>query len=241
MCRFIPQIDLESCEFLNFRLSIRSQPCPHCQQTNFVKAHGYVRTSNNSDHHASSIRAIRFMCSPRTGDLGCGRTFTIHWDHIVPRCSLDSTQVSQIIETMATNSKNSAISKLTGEKQWGFSTSTGYRWRKRFSKHFTEIRSALCSKVPPSKELYSTSPEAVTLKHLQAVFPETSCLVAAFQSTFQKVFGQVSFTRFPRCHGFIQPVLNLFRAATRDENQWPLFEARELPTSGLKDPKNHFW
>jgi len=241
MCRFIPQIDLESCEFLNFRLSIRSQLCPHCQRTNFVKAHGYVRASRKADHQASSIRAIRLICSARNGDSGCGRTFSIHWDHIVPRCSLDSTQVSQIIETLAPNSKKPLLSKLAGAKQWGFSTSTGYRWRKRFSRHLTEIRPALCLKEPPSREPHTSPPQAVTLKHLQDVFPNTSCLVAAFQSTFQRVLGQVSFTRFPRCHGFIQPVLNLFRAATRDENQWPLIAARALPTSGLKDPKNHFW
>ena len=34
------------------------------------------------------------------GDSGCGRTFSIHWDHVVPRSSLESTQVSQIIETL---------------------------------------------------------------------------------------------------------------------------------------------
>jgi len=70
---------------------------------------------------------------------------------------------------------------------------------------------------------------------------KASCLVAAFQSTFQRVFGQVNSTRFPSCCRVIQTALNLFRAATRDENQWLIFETRVSPIPGPNDPKNHFW
>jgi len=128
MCRFIPQIDLEICEFLNFRFSVRSQPCPHCYRTNFVKAHGYVRASKEAEHQpASSIRAVRFMCSARNGDSGCGMTFSIHWDHLVPRSSLESAPVSQIIETLIPHSENMSLSELAKTKQWGCSPSTAYR------------------------------------------------------------------------------------------------------------------
>lgn len=241
MCRFIPQIDLESCEFLNFRFSVRSQPCPHCHRTNFVKAHGYVRTSLQADHQAaSSIRAVRFMCSARNGDSGCGRTFSIHWDHIVPGCSLDSAQVSRIVETHKPTPDNMSLSDLAKTKQWSCSPSTAYRWRKRFSYHLAEIRSTLYLKKPPAKGPYAFSPEAVTLKHLHDVFPKTSCPVAAFQSTFQRVFSQVNTSRFPRCHRFIQPALNLFRAATRDENQWPLSQPMASQIPGQNSLPNHF-
>ena len=167
--------------------------------------------------------------------------FFVHWDHIVPRSSLKSAQVSQIIDTFKTHSENTAFSKLAKTKQWSCSPSTPYRWRKRFSKHLIEIRSTLYLKKPPAKGQYTSSPEDVTLKHLQDVFPKASCLVAAFQSTFQRVFGQVNSTRFPRCHRVIQTALNLFRAATRDENQWPFFETRVSPIPGPNEPKNYFW
>jgi len=179
-----------------------------------------VQASRKADHQpASSIRAVRFMCSARYGDSGCGRTFSIHWDHVVPSSSLESTQVSQIIETLMTHSENLSLSQLAKTKQWACSPSTAYRWRKRFSKHLTEIRSTLYLKKLPIKGEYTSSTEDVTLKHLHDVLPKTSCLVAAFQSTFQRVFGQVNSTRFPRCHRVIQTALNLFRAATRDENR----------------------
>ena len=242
MCRFIPQIDLESCEFLNFRLSVRSQPCPHCHRSEFVKAHGYLRASRKAvDKIASPIRALRFMCSARNGDSGCGKTFSIYWDHVIPHASLNSAQVGRIIETHKSHPDNLSLSELITTDHAGCSPSTVYRGRKRFTRHLAEIRSTLYLKKPPSKGRYFSSPEVVTLKHLRDVFPKTPYLVTAFQSTFQRVFSQVSTSRFPRCHRFIQPALNLFRAATRDENQWPLFQPMASQRPEQNGPKNHFW
>jgi len=156
MCRFIPQIDLESCEFLNFRFSVRSQPCPHCHWTNFVKAHGYVRASKEADHQpASSIRAVRFMCSARNGDSGCGRTLSIHWDHLVPRSSLESAQVSQIIETLIPHSDNMSLSEIESIMS-----------RRRLPEHF--------SKSPRPSEFHqiSKSPQSRRDAHVWPHSPE---------------------------------------------------------------------
>jgi len=39
-------------------------------------------------------------------------TFSIHWDHLVPRSSLESAPVSQIIETLIPHSDNMSLSKI---------------------------------------------------------------------------------------------------------------------------------
>ena len=54
-------------------------------------------------------------------------TFSIHWDHLVPRSSLESAPVSQIIETLIPHSENMSLSELAKTKQWGCSPSTAYR------------------------------------------------------------------------------------------------------------------
>ena len=99
MYKFIPKVDLRSCEFLNFRSAVLSQPCPHCHNTGALKAHGSIRSSHPDRSSPDARRAVRFYCSNRHGRTGCGRTFSIHFDHIIPRCSLDTLRVTTLIES----------------------------------------------------------------------------------------------------------------------------------------------
>lgn len=53
MSNFIPIVDVESCRFLNLRMLILAEVCPHCARTDTLKAHGFLKAA------CGSIRGIR--------------------------------------------------------------------------------------------------------------------------------------------------------------------------------------
>jgi len=221
MYKFIPKVDLRSCEFLNFRNAVLSQPCPHCHNTGALKAHGSIRSSHPDRSSPDARRAVRFYCSNRHGRTGCGRTFSIHFDHIIPRCSLDTLRVTTLIESFCTLG-------ATGITDAQCARRTVSRWVERFLLHLGQLRSLASLIVPPDFDSTSHTAHAATIDHLKSAFPETRCLATAYQSAFQASFCTVAAPRSPNCHWLVQTFKALFSVATRNDASSAEFVLRRL-------------
>lgn len=129
----------------------------------------------------SNTRGIRFFCSDRYSNGGCGRTFSIHWDTVIPRCSLLTAQILALMRVVAGGPSTHGA--------WYFarlsvSISSAYRWVAKWLKLTGHIRSGLCQRVqPPGKADAQSDP--FTLNHLSAAFPEAPCAIAALQLALQ--------------------------------------------------------
>lgn len=173
MANFIPQLEPGSCEFLNLRLLLRSQPCIHCGSRDSLKAHGFLRRPNQM------IRGIRFYCSSRDSNRGCGKTFSIHFENSIPNASLSTQQVNEIITS--NHQLPHAQKTLTPSK---IAKSTRSRWLKKFDTSQFFIRSQLYLVTGPDKNA-TGSICSLTLQHIRRAFPGSSCVMTAFQRVLQ--------------------------------------------------------
>lgn len=216
MYRFIPQVPLDSCQFLNFRLAVVSEPCPHCQRYGNLKSHGFVRTRTCKETSSASarLRALRFYCSSRRGKNGCGKTFSIHFKNSIPGSSLPAKLISTLLSSFAPKQSHDV-------KNSPCSRSTHYRWKKRFRLHQWQLRTFSALILPPLRELDPGSAVEMTLLHLKHTFPKTSCLVSDFQVAVQRDFCSLDGRQLPLCQSLIFAFKNLFRVATQNETPQP--------------------
>jgi hypothetical protein len=203
MANFIPQHDLGSCEFLNLRLLFRSQPCVHCGSLESLKAHGFLRTSKQI------IRGVRFYCSGRDSNRGCGKTFSIHFEDYIPKASLSAQQLGEMIKNhhqppdISETRPNTKIAK-----------STRYRWLKKFTICQSFIKARLHFISGPHKEAVGSSCSR-TWQHLRKAFPEVDCVITAFQRVLQANPFSHRTADFPIYHRALLDGLSRFLAATR--------------------------
>jgi hypothetical protein len=165
-----------SLDFLNLRAQIKAGGCPHCRHPSAVVAHGYVKKASGSNS-----RGMRFFCSDRYSNEGCGRTFAVLWNTVIPRCSLLTSQILALVRVVAGGPSTHGA--------WYFSRlpisiSSAYRWVAKWLKLAGHIRSGLCLTIqPPGKADAQADP--FTLNHLSAAYPEAPCAIAAFQLSLQ--------------------------------------------------------
>ena len=204
MANFIPQFELGSCEFLNLRLLLRSQPCLHCGSRDSLKAHGFLRTSNHM------IRGIRLYCSNRDSNRGCGKTFSIHFENSIPNASLSTQQVNEII--INKHQPPDAQKTLTRSK---IAKSTRSRWLKKFNVSQSFIRPQLYLVSDPDK-MATGSICSLTCQHIRRAFPDSSCFMTTFQRVLQANPFDHRTTRLPIYHRALSDWLRRILAATRN-------------------------
>jgi len=169
-----------SLELLDLRVKIRGDGCRRCHCTNSVVAHGYLR-GNAATGQGSASRGLRFLCSDRYSNIGCGATFSIHWDSVIPYCSMRTVQLLGLLMAISAGTSTHgawAASRLI------VSVRTAYRWVARWRYHTAHLRARLCLVTPPPGKA-DDQPDLFTLRHLAAAFPTASCPIAAFQSGLQ--------------------------------------------------------
>ena len=118
---------------------------------------------------SAGSRGLRLLCSDRYSNSGCGRTFSAHWDELIPGASL-----------AAAPSRHAAWAATT----LTISLTGAYRWFSRWARFATSIKTWLCSVChPPGKT--DSLPDPHNLRHLDAAFPACPWPAAAFQNRFQ--------------------------------------------------------
>jgi len=166
----------DSLEFLNLRVQIKAGGCPHCRHPSAVIAHGYLKAAAGGN-----TRGMRLFCSDRYSNEGCGRTFSVHWDTVIPRCSLPTAQILALMRVVAGGPSTHGAWYFAG---LSVSISSAYRWVAKWLKLTAHIRTALCLTVPPPGKADAQS-DPFTLNHLSAAFPQAPCTIAAFQLDLQ--------------------------------------------------------
>jgi hypothetical protein len=169
-----------SLELLDLRVKIRADGCRHCHCASTVVAHGYLK-GNAASGYDTDTRGLRFYCSDRFSNIGCGGTFSIHWDSVIPYCTLRTVELLDLLRAVAcalTTHGAWAASKLV------LSTRTAYRWVARWRILTTHLRARLCLVAPPPGKT-DDQPDLFTLRHLTAAFPTATCPIAAFQQGLQ--------------------------------------------------------
>lgn len=174
--KFIRRPVSKSLEQLNLRVEIRLAGCRHCGCRESVIAHGYLRGIARHRHPRPA-----FFCSNRHSNAGCGRTFSVHWEDVIPRCSLPARDLATLIRSV--DEGKSVHSAWAASRLW-ISLSSAYRWLRRWMLHLAHIRTRLCLvRDPPGKTDFL--PDPLSFRHLLAICPADGCPVARFQSKTQ--------------------------------------------------------
>ena len=178
--KFARFVEPNSLDLLNLRAKIKAGGCGRCHCLSAVVVHGYLwgYAASGDD---KVTRGMRFLCSDRYSNHGCGGTFSVYWDTVIPRCSLRTAQLLELMRVIATGP--------TTHGAWHSSrlktpVSSVYRWVAKWRNLTAQIRTRLCLVVaPPGKT--DGQPDPFTLHHLTAAFPQAACAIAAFQSGLQ--------------------------------------------------------
>jgi len=212
MANFIPRMNSESGTFLHLRWLFQQQICPHCQRSETLKSHGFLRSCHDK------LRGLRLFCSNRNSNKGCGRTHSIYFDDVIANCSLDFRQVSRIIERVLKGGRE--CSQIKNVSRGICSQATAYRWIRKTKLAQAALRYQACKlEKPPRGE--APSPLARTWRHLHSAFPNTKCILSAFQRTLQVNPYQPGATRFPISYRSISKLVVKQPVATRNENPAP--------------------
>jgi len=165
-----------SLEILNLRVNIKAVGCPHCRCPSTVVAHGYLKAASGD-----TSRGMRFFCSSRYSNRGCGGTFSVHWNTVIPRHSLKTSMILGLVRAVA---HGPSIYRAWFFSGLAISMSSAYRWMAKWSSLAAHIRTGLCRVAPPpGKDEAQIDP--FTLHHLEAAFPNASCGIASFQLDLQ--------------------------------------------------------
>jgi hypothetical protein len=170
-------------EWLAFAERLKQTACPHCRVVGALIRHGYLRGYDESSTQRKTLRARRILCSNRNRRRGCGRTFSVWLADKIRRLSLTTRSLWKFLQ----HAVASSIAAATRAVDCHRSDRTWQRIWRRFDLGQSKIRTALLGQRPPP-ELFSQRPTAQVLAHLQAVFPNADCPIAAFQLAMRTFF-----------------------------------------------------
>jgi hypothetical protein len=158
--------------------------CPHCKVVGTLIRHGYLRGFDETNPRQKTVRARRVFCSNRNARRGCGRTFSVWCADKIRRLSLTTGCLWKFLKRAAAGSILAAIRAADCH----LSDRTWQRIWQRFDQGQSKIRTALSGRCPPPELPAENRPAAQVLAHLQAVFPDANCPIAAFQHALRTFF-----------------------------------------------------
>jgi hypothetical protein len=184
--KFIPQSPIDGFNLLNIKLSEHLKACPHCHKNDTLKSHGYSHgySLNKQD---KEVRRLRFFCSNRHNNKGCGKTYSLLWSHKIAHTSLIA---KELILFILSYSISLRVHKAWTNTKVTFSITTAYRWAKKWNSKLSHIRSLLLlTRAPPiNTKNPDINPLLKTLHHLAEVYPKELCCITAFQQQHQVSF-----------------------------------------------------
>lgn len=178
--KFTRRLPPGSLELLALREQVRAAGCPHCDCGSALLAHGYLWGGAPEGHRADT-RGLRFFCSNRRSRRGCGRTFSILWDTVIPRCPLRTGQLLALLRAVA---GTATVHGAWATSRLAMAVRSAYRWVARWRSLAVHVRTRLCLVVPPPGKADGL-PDPLSLRHLAAAFPADGCALAAFQRVLQ--------------------------------------------------------
>lgn len=170
-------------EFDEYRLHLKSVPCPHCRAVGNLNRHGYLRGyAEEGDERI--VRGWRIFCSNRHRRKGCGRTHSVLLGGFLSRRLVNASRLWEFLDGILLGLKvKAAWEKVSG----GFTLECGYRLWKKFRTLQHRLRSLLCRMGNPKPSVLK-DPFFQGIEHLKSLFPGSACPVTAFQLHFQRPF-----------------------------------------------------
>jgi hypothetical protein len=171
--RRVPRFVADVLGLDQIRVEAKLHACPHCQRFGTLIGHGLVRgyAPRGSER---VVRGRRLVCSNRNRRPGCGRTVAI---------ALATALVGRVVDTLGLWA---LWSSLVGSRPRAvpLQARTFGRLSRQLRSCQLHLRSALLAvREPPA--CTATDPIAQLWSHLQLVFEDTPCPIAAFQLRFQ--------------------------------------------------------
>jgi hypothetical protein len=164
--------------------SLKQQRCPRCGKVETLNRHSILRGNNPVQASGQAVRGQRVFCSNRGRRGGCGGTFSITLAEVLPRHTLNASQMWRwLVELLAGLSVKAAVERL----RLPFALETVYRLHRRLRRGLDEVRTRLWRAQPPPAS-QQVLPLLQTVEHLRAVFSESACPPADFQLHFQHPF-----------------------------------------------------
>lgn len=182
--RFTTRLAPRSLCWNNFCRTIIEKPCPSCHRDDTVKRHG-VLSGKDLLKPDRIIRGLRFYCSNRYSNKGCGRTFPVFFAGVLPRFSIDAMQLGEFISRALSSS---SIHRAWHRMKLPFSLRSAYRWMRGFSLNQARLRPLLAGRTAINID-FSTTQERMTLHLLRKVFSsDKAVFIHRFQLVFQTLF-----------------------------------------------------
>jgi len=164
-------------------LSLKTRLCPACGKAKSLNRHSILYGNDPANAGGRLQRGQRVFCCNRGNRGGCGRTFPVFFNAILPRHSVTAGILWALFCLLLNGFSIKAAAEAT---QSPFALETLYHLVTRLRRRIDAIRSLLHCQKPPPKSPRS-SPLLHTIEHLQTVFPLTDCCpLQAFQSFFQR-------------------------------------------------------
>jgi hypothetical protein len=163
-------------------LCLKAMLCPFCERPDSLNRHSLLYGNDPKNTQGQLIRGQRVICSPRGRRGGCGRTFSIFLDSVLPRHSVSTPVLWALLSLLLTGLSLKAAFESMGSL---FCLETFYRLRQRLRHRLDVIRPLLCraQKPPPCAQ---ADPLLQTAAHGREVFAGVLCPFQEFQLRFQQ-------------------------------------------------------
>jgi len=179
--RFTPFLELLSSKWLLFGEQVKSEPCPHCRKKGQLKNHGPLRGCSLTKA-TQSVRGLRFFCSDRYSNDGCGRTFTVFINNYIPYLTVRATQLSSFFRDLL-SARN--VHRAWSRSSLPFSIRSAYRWANRLKENQSDLR-ALAYLAKPDTSVESLPTLTATIHYLSHRFASENCFISALQQHAQR-------------------------------------------------------
>jgi len=181
--RFSPLIQYHTSKWLLLCETVKADPCQCCKTKGHIKRHGQLLGVSLTGSEPES-RGLRFYCSNRYNNSGCGRTFTVFFDTFVPHLSVRAKQLSLFFKHLLTaKSPHAAWYSMSIP----FSLRSAYRWIARLKVNQPTLRSTVYNDLP-EVALENMPTHLATVTYLQQRFPLDECFVNSYQQQHQVSF-----------------------------------------------------
>lgn len=164
---------------------VKSKQCPHCGKIHTLKSHGSLYGVDPVKPEKSR-RALRFYCSNRYSNKGCGQTFSVYFKSIIPYHTVRSSHLSDFFRLL--------LQGCTVHMAWyssliPFSLRSASSWLIKLKLNLSSLRSKLHELM---KNISPThlSPEMETLNMLKEHFSQDD-FIASAQNNFQLPILQI--------------------------------------------------
>jgi len=126
-----------------------------------------------------------FFCSTRDSNQGCGKTFSLLWNHLISRASVCPLEVIKLLTEVVDSTRS--LHHLWFQGRYQMSLTSAYRWRRKWQNSLAHLRSQLHRDHPPPRT--EGHADALMIQHLSEAFGEDSTgWVPSFQQDYQRDF-----------------------------------------------------